>query len=437
MLIVSVLLLISFDIFFPGLKYKDNWKKANLIVTIKDITLTIDRLNDLYELSFSKQKLDNFLSKIFTQKNVVWWSGTEGAVKPVMRIACNCTDEEIGNLTDWFNSLVVNGRNITVYFVKSGLSQINEPSDALLIFGYKDLTPYVGSIDSYLRKGKGIVYISDLKTVDDETKKVFGIDLCSKISGISCGWGVEPNITFIKPSNASTPNYKPWKLFFHFPETIKTKYEQDSVPLDPGTEQCSASPVYNGTLKLRADVFNFWTCNETNKYKLYLDTNNNNKADKVVEVGKSFTLDGFNFNFSYAIDNKTIAIAYRPTYNFTDFLGRGKTQVYPTDKNIYRIVVHKGNYSNGNNPTQAPIPAAVVNNTNGRTAWITNFARDGLLQVGDDEKELLLSLLLYVTDKNYKLPNLFKIGYQLPYINVRNRDMYEVYKFYLGLGHPY
>ena len=434
MLTVSVLLLIAFDVFFPGLRYKDNWNKARLIMLIKDITLTLDRTNNLYSVSFSPEKLTDFINKTIVGKHLIWWSDTGNAVKPTLRIACNCTDEEIGNLTSWYNRLIVNGRNVSVYFIKSRLDRINEPTDGLVIFGYKDLTPYKSSLEVYLKKGKGIVYIADLSNVDDETKKIFGIDRCSNILGTSCGWGSgEKNITFIKPANASVYNYQPWKLFFHFPETLKTKNEEDSVPVE-NVEPCDASPVYSGTFKLRDDSFKFWTCNETTDYKLYFDTNGNKIADLVVKLDKDFTLDNFGFHFSYALDNRTVAVAYRPTYNFTDFLRDGGTRVYPTDKDINKIVVYRGNYSGGDKP----IPAAIATKyTEGNVAWVANFARDGLDKVGDDEKQLLLSLLLYITDKNYKRPTLFKIGYQLPYINVRNKDMYEVYNFHLGLGYPY
>ena len=53
-------------------------------------------------------------------------------------------------------------------------------------------------------------------------------------------------------------------------------------------------------------------------------------------------------------------------------------------------------------------------------------------------KLLLASLLLWASDKKHisTLSDL-RSGYLTSYVNIANQNMYEVYKFDLGLGFPF
>jgi hypothetical protein len=70
------------------------------------------------------------------------------------------------------------------------------------------------------------------------------------------------------------------------------------------------------------------------------------------------------------------------------------------------------------------------------TAWIANFTDGG---VGDDERMLLISLLLFASKKRASELTItpVKRGYEISYINVANKDMFDVYLFSLGLGYPF
>jgi len=81
---------------------------------------------------------------------------------------------------------------------------------------------------------------------------------------------------------------------------------------------------------------------------------------------------------------------------------------------------------------------AVILNRFGETgvAWVASFSEDG---VSDDEKLLLTSLLFWASNKretSTEVTNL-RIGYMTSYVNVKNLDMFEAYKFSLGLGYPF
>jgi hypothetical protein len=59
--------------------------------------------------------------------------------------------------------------------------------------------------------------------------------------------------------------------------------------------------------------------------------------------------------------------------------------------------------------------------------------------VGHDERLLLQSVILAVSNKNSKVSPLgdLRTGSVTTYINAVNRDMFEVYRFNLGLGFPF
>jgi hypothetical protein len=80
-----------------------------------------------------------------------------------------------------------------------------------------------------------------------------------------------------------------------------------------------------------------------------------------------------------------------------------------------------------------------LNGTFGKTAWIADFSRNGLNTVGDDQKQLLNSLILSVSNKKPKELTFGneKIGYATSYLNVLNYDMFEVYRLNLGVGRPF
>lgn len=429
MISMAILLYVIYSVFFPGISYKDKWSEASLIILLRDSALTLDRTGIIYRASFSDSLLGDFLNKTIQKKNLIWWSRTKNAIKSSIVFACNCTESQIGNLTHWFNQLKVNERNISIVFLESSLGNINPQTDGLLIWGYKDLTNYKSQIVDYIKLGKGVVEIMDLPGRPDEVQReVFGIDACSKVLGPTCGWSDALEITFVKPINATVNIYKPYKYFYNFPETIKADSFNDSVPVDSGTSPCPNSDVPTGNFSFHDESYEFWICSLSS---VYFDTDRNGNADLIVSPGQEFSLAGYKFYLSYIPTETSIAISYQKIYNFTDFLKPGRTRIYPVDKDLFKILVHRGNYSNG----IYPIPAAVVN---GRAAWLANFGRDGLATVKDDHKALLLALLLHTSSKEYAamLTNL-RIGYELPYLNVAGRDMYEVYTFNLGFGYPF
>ena len=69
-------------------------------------------------------------------------------------------------------------------------------------------------------------------------------------------------------------------------------------------------------------------------------------------------------------------------------------------------------------------------------AWIADFSEDGF---DDAEKLLLTSLLFWASNKRTTSDQVLDIslGYMTSYVTIENIDMFEVYKFSLGLGYPF
>lgn len=434
MIMIVVVLFVAFNILFPGFQYKSKWSESLLLLSGRDIILTVDRLGKLYEYSFNENALKNFLNEIISL-SIVPWSEVEGTMKTNLIIACNCTNEQMVNLNSWLNGLKFNGREVRSTICYTNLEAVNpciQSSDVLLIWGYKDLTNYLNVLQDYLKNDNGIVEIMDLDSaakIDDTQKKIFGLSWCNPLEIQGCGWGRTREDLFFKPENASEIIYQSYKFFYHIPVVLKAPDSVFSVPVEGSTQPCPSTNVNQGNFTFRENTYKFWICNGQS---VYFDTNNTDTADLIVRAKETFKIKDYNFYLSYIDDNSDIGVIFKPAYNFTDFLKDGNSKLYPVDQNTRRILLSMGNYSN----SDKPIPVVVLNGT--RTAWIADFTRDSL-DAGDDHRQLLTSLILWASNKRtvgVLSPNV-KIGYMTSYINVNNTDMYEVYKFGLGLGYPF
>jgi hypothetical protein len=424
-----LVLLVAFSVLFPEFSYKSKWEDALLFTRAKDSILTIDRIGNLYSYSFNPTLLENFLKSVYPGENLITWFETEGTFKGRIIVACNCTAGQIEKLNSWFGQIQLNNRSITINFLTSNLDVINEPSDALLIWGYKDLTNYRTPLQNYLNKGNGIVEITDLSQAqaNNAQQQIFGV----KWYNPGGGWGSATEDTFIRPVDAKKTNYGSYKNFNHIPIPLLAPILTTSIPNDSVIPECLSSNINQGNFTFRGASYNFWICNGGS---VYFDTNGNNMADIRIIVGNSFTINNFKFLLNYMDDNERIRVSFKPVYNFTDFLQAGGSRVYPVDDDVNKILLSNGNWIS---PSR-PIPAVILNGTVGKTAWVADFSRNGLDEVEDDHKSLLLSLLLWTSNKRVfeVSPNL-KVGLLNSYISTENKDIFEVYRFNLGLGFPF
>jgi len=423
---VLVAMLIAFGIFFPRFTYENRWKEAYLLIDSRDLILTMDRMNKLYSYSFDKDALSSFIDSIIptNKTNLIAWSEVEGTMLDRVIIACNCTPTQINEMNFWFDGLKINGRNVKILFVQSSFDDIPEESNVLLIRGYKPL----GSsqpFKNYIARGVGIVEMMDFKQESDVNgdstqKEIFGL----RWDGVQNG-AANYMVFRSKPSNSSSINYVPYKYFYHVPFPLNGS----STAAMSG---CDYQPSGTGKLTLNQTGYAFWICSSSSAW---FDTNADGTNDTLVNLGGSVKIGGYNFTLNYINDNQSIALSFKPDYIFPDFLSyvlppRQVTDIEPIDNNIERVLIKAVKAQN-------EYPAVILNGTSARVAWLPDFAREG--QASDDGKMLLLSLLLWASKKQAApvLYTLIKSGYSTSYINVVNQDMFEVYKFNLGLAYPY
>jgi len=431
MILAVVAIYVSFAILFPGFYHKSEWGTASLIVESKDGILTMERIGKIYENSFSGTSLESFLNTSMSVENILFWSEIEGTMKNKIILDCNCTEGQLSLINDWFDRLKFNGRDINVIVCYTDLDRINpcndpedlrHTADVLLIWGYKNTNEYKNQLQNFLSQGNGIVEIMDFSSGDQigtTQKEVFGLRWVGSSSDS------KDDQFRRKPNNASDITYVPYKNFYHFPLPLKaTTNTTPDIPTEGGLQACSNFTEGNFTLNKTA--YYFWICNANS---VYFDTNANVIADTIVSEHQNFTISNLNFSLRYIDEFSKIGVSFYPEYRFGDFLktGSGSFDVEPFDDDKEKILI---NNSGG-------LPVSIVNGTsNKKVAWMAEFSDDGY---GDDEKLLLLSLIISTSNKRtvgILSPNL-KIGNSVSYININNDDIFEVYKFNLGLGHPY
>jgi hypothetical protein len=397
-ILALVLLFTAFYLIFKPIAFKDNWQTANLAIIGRDLLTSLDFNGKLYNASFSDELLKDFLSKTsLSKESLVIYVYTEGTLKSNIIVSSNCTNDRIRKFTEWFNLVILNKRQINLFFIPTSLEKIPEYSDLLLICGYIDLTNYKRKILDYISKGKGLVEISDFgNMIDDATKEIFGIET----SLIRENTDVYINI----PSNASVDIYYPYKFFYNIPLII------NSTSINETTGR------YIGNFTFRNYIVPFEIDYELRKVYFTAD------RPIVADERSSFSLYGYNFFLSYILSNSSFAVSFKKIYNFTSF--RDNTNIALTDGNEQRIFLYEGS------PT-LKLPTSVLNTS--RIAWIADFDRYN--NATHDQKLALLSLILTVSNRNPYFLEPFS-AYKLSYLNVESYDIYEVYKAMLRISYP-
>ena len=456
MVVVVIILFGAFSVLFPGFSFQNRWEDAFISLKGRDVITTMDRVDNLlYSNSFDENSLRNFLDKTIPTNatNLIHWSGTDGTFKPKITVACVCTPSQIGNLTGT-GRFKVNGRDIDLDIVSSGLNPIYSPSDVLIIWGYRDLTPFRTQILNYLNAENGVIELMDFQNLDEVTpvqNEIFGIAWDPSQDNINKGNKVADFVQFRgMPMLASNITYKPYKFFHNLTKRVATTTESDSIP------GCNNPPpkgvfVMNNTAANDINAnFTFWVCTGTS---VWFDKNADNTPDILVNQGDIFKLGAYNFKLNY-VDFSGIYISFKPNYKFADFLsgtvqnGRSNPPGKALGQNFYpqicpinscpvtntKRILANASFSS----PAAELPAVILNETsNKRIAWMADIPERNTM-ISDDEKQLLFSLIAWAANKKY-VSNLgsLKLGHLISYVNSINQDMYETYEFDLGLGFPF
>lgn len=451
---VIVVIFTAFAVLFPGLTFKSKWSDALLILSARDTIIAMDRLNVLYRNSFNSNSLQNFIDTyIPTNKTgLIAWTEVDGALKSSIKVACNCSTNQIFYLNYWMSGLHANGRSISLAFVPTSLDSINPDADVLLIWGNTNLDSYQNRFTEYLNSGGGIVEINNFSgsgQTGTVQQQIFGL--------IYSGGRTIQNHAYSdhftrKPINSADIVYGTYKYFYHIPIAVKTFESNSTFPVEKNMEEPVCSTAYHGNFTVNDSAYNFWICNST---EVYFDTDMNSSADVGIAAGQNFNLINVSNNFTLKYINypSEIGVLFGLNYTFKDFLaiwtsGQGCAsgpvyidQVVPVDNNVARIAIN-ASFTSG-----PDLPVVILNGTLGRTAWMADFTTSpdflhgcaSVAPAGDDAKFLLASLLMWASTKQQLASSGTDIqhGSLIPYINVKNSDMYEVYQFNLGLKSPF
>ena len=403
-IITAVLVLIAFGVMLPRFTYTTKWDTALLLLKGRDSLVVLDRTGNLHSLIFNITNLTSFLNQLLPESNLVYGVVIHNVIKNDVKIACNCSREFINNFTTWFEGgTIINGRKIEIGIpCPTHLERINEEClergiDVLVIEGdeNKNYSGCKNTLLDLLKKGVGIVELMNFSSsLDSAQREVFGIELCNLPN---CTPSQEDNLVQ-KPESIHQMIYEPYKFFYHLPLPVRTPSK----------------------FRFRNLSYNVSIENDKARFK-------GQGEDVKVGEGEYFKLGGYNFYLNY-IRPPFVYLSFKPPYNFTDFLGY--TRVIPSDLNNQRVLVHKGNYSG----SQVLAPVMVVNSTGGNAVWTTNFFSPKLK---DDLRLLLLSAILSSSKKTNFFLGSFETVYSTPYVNVENKDLYEVYGIELGIGYPY
>lgn len=447
LVIAIIILIVAFTILFPPFQYYSKWGEALSLIKGRDLVYSLASSGKMYEYSFNSSFLDNFLIQVLNETNFIYHYSIENTIKPEIFIACNCTFDEINNLQKWLTGFEINRREVNFLIFYSNLDEINNPnkrSDLLLIFGNKTLDSFKDEIKKYLERGNGIILIADpsIEQVspggDNIYREIFGLGKASSQNALELDFN-----NFRKnPELVKEIIYYPWKYFYGVAIPLFLSPYFDEIPVE-NLPKPSCSNKANGTFQLwvcnidnemKPCALNFWVCDSL----LYIDTDWNKSADKIVSEGDNFQITNIynsseylNFSLNYLRMGK-VGISIKPEYKIKNFI-KDYPILYPIegDSGINRILIQASNTTEDGKT----ISGVILNSSVGKTAWIADFRKEG---VGDDERLLLASLIFWVSNKKGKelFPRM-KIGYTTTYLNVENKDVYEVYSFELTLGYPY
>jgi len=443
LVVVLITLFISFNIFFPGTTYKNRWEDAYAVMRARDTVLVLERTGKLHEYAFDQTKMQDFLGKLFPSSNMILWSSVTGGIRGEVKIACNCTNDVISELNSWADRFVLNERNVTMSFCYTDMTPSDSclvNSDALLIWYYKPLQDFEATLSDYASKGNGIIELMTFKNKaqvdgDPTQKNIFGLSWVKIDNSVTLDYDKFSR----KPRGIADITFDPYKYFYHVPIALETT--------DPGIYMtgCNYNPSKKGFVNFKKASYAFWICNSS---YVWFDTNGDGFNDTIVKERDNVTIGGYNFSLSYINSDSSISISFKPSFVFDDFLA----VVYDpghSDPNGEALghndVIHLEPVGDPNRilikavstSPAAEYPAVIINKFGaGSVAWVADLSQGGY---GDDEKLLLISLLLWSSNKEsvpVPSPDL-RVGYMASWVNVKNIDMFEMYKFNFGVGYPF
>jgi hypothetical protein len=413
--VTAALLFVTFGLLFPRFVYVTKWEDAKLLVLARDIALSLDRVGELYGLSFNSTAFQEFAQRLFPVPEFRVELRANEALQPKLWITCNCTQEQLDSLNEWFDGLRLNGRRISVEFCWAELTSVDScryedvDTHGAILLGYKQLSNALDVLLDMIEDGKGIVELVDFtgpEQVDEAQGIVFGLEWSEATPEGNVSW---PRL----PVDSADVIYGVWKHFYGVPLQLKSSY------YTPPIAGCQDLSPNTGSFEFRDVAYEFWLCDPG---RVYFDSDRDGSwesEDLSADVGQAFSLNdtagsGFNFTLSY-VDGIWIGISFDPAYEFENFIG---TSVAPLHNELQRILLLD----------ELGVSGSIANGS--KVVWTSDLLKDGLK---DDERLYLISTLLWTSSKKAP-PPMLPAGYSVSYLNIRNLDMLEIYEVELGIS---
>ncbi|MCS7123042.1 MAG: hypothetical protein RMJ17_00480 [Candidatus Aenigmarchaeota archaeon] len=318
-----------------------------------------------------------------------------------IRIACNCTNETQELIISLFES-EINNKKINIDFCLTTIESFNyciASSDVLVI----DILPndqYINILKKVLDNDIGLLLYADASafTNNNVLTNIFGISRVATVYS-------NRNISF-----SSTLSTYREEIFKNFYEIYKNFYGIN-LYLQAFTTFILPNCVFNvrGEIKIfnKSYSYSFVVCNSTNVV-IDFNRNGNFEGHEYRTVGNRLSFSGFPINVTLKKIARTGIWIKFDKHNLilSDITKNVRINVVDGDRS--RVVL---NSTDG-------LPALVTNTTYSRVAWLQNFNHD----VSDDKKVVLLSTLIWLSEREIQIPSIFS------YIYFDLKDSYFVYK---------
>ncbi len=380
MILASVIILGSLTYFFTSYVKPSSWPKSEIQIEGYDVLKSLDETNELRTF-IMKNNISGFYDRLYglLPSTVNFLIEVDGLPKPLIKIACNCTQSEKDKLQKMLHTTYSLSQPVHFKGMKIRFQILNETSldeilkhdeqwndiDVITFFRFQDLSSYERRIQKYLERGKGLILVSDIDSSDLNSfySKIFNLSWSSSATAV-----VE-NYSF---SDGQRFKERLEDYFVHLPVRIRTYNNNGGQFYIQGIEY-SINTYENSTGDYA--VFN------SDYYK----------------KGDTFLVNGYpilvaDVNASPVLENDTYVDLIIQDKNYTFILTNpsGLNKINVNEKTV--IKTNDGKYSG------AQINYYVSKYGNGRTLWIKNYNENYT-----DIDQLFRSLVIQVAGEKYIL----------------------------------
>lgn len=179
-IIASLILIAVLPFFFPK-PAASEWTDVVLQTQAMDAVAALHKsgILEAYVKSNDASSLNAEMNKLLP-KTVDFSVEINGIPNPVILVGCVCTPEQLNDLEGILVPVdfTYRQRTVSIRVASMALDSIDPRTNVLLVFGYRNMTPYRSSLDKFLENGGTIFVFGDLtksQTEDGIMNTTFGL----------------------------------------------------------------------------------------------------------------------------------------------------------------------------------------------------------------------------------------------------------------------